>query len=281
MQIILNDEKEEDEEKEEVKEEEEEKKEVNEEEETEKEVDVQVVESKRIDDVHPNVVVLQVDEEGECETADETRQEGKTALFLAIAPEICIQAASPMLLSPDEEEMAVTNEFDNTGPTETEMEEICGKLENEGTGQRLADPAEGSCRNLEDSETVETEVPLSPTDYSLVEEFDFGKKFDSGFESSIIDSEIMRQSRTEERLPSPTDYTLISESMEGSEMMGMRQPEQTIPEDVFAIPDPTTPSSRDLELYLETNFQASGQPVCDAFHEDLNHTCPQLTAGIK
>lgn len=103
-------------------------------------------------------------------------------------------------------------------------------------------------------------VPLSPTDYSLMEEsevFSFDavqpKKDlpNDDDEVSVCASEA-QSFLNNERPPSPSEYTLLTESVEGSDFNGTV--ELVMPDEVCSIPEPFAPTDDNNSEFSVTDF---------------------------
>jgi hypothetical protein len=166
-------------------------------------------------------------------------------------PEIAVQTASPMVLSPTEDEVELHAAMDNyNSQAWVDMDEVCAKADKEVEAEReeqeINNRNSGSQQNL-----CEIEVrPLSPADYTLDDDSDLPQIYDPVADYS-----------TNDRLPSPSQYSLLVDSVEESELI--RLTSNAIPDDVFAIPEPAVPNSNshDLNMYLECQYGKHDQDV--------------------
>ena len=237
-------------------------------------------------------------------------------LSLMFAPQIAIQEASPMVLSPTDDEMYNVGNYSNA--SELDMEKVCEqaateikaaemKQQMEDEDQVTVDELEciadvemqntdekrQQSRLAEDNRTDETTTqeifhvdnfghetrreieldlqgnitvdgtvegrPLSPSEYTLE---DINDNEDGEHDRQQTSADALRRrsfdslssASLEERAPSPSEYTLITDSMEGS-LEPDRPTMQSIPDDVFAIPEPLAPTSeQDVNVYLEMQY---------------------------
>jgi len=180
-------------------------------------------------------------------------------------PEIAIQVASPMVMSPMEEEGDLYVAMEKYTHSWIDMEQACEKADAEIKAEELRAHEHDSSSNVDPitssavidaeelfddevqiaEETDDQERPLSPADYTLEDDGDFAQVDDH------IDNYQTRFS-AEDRAPSPSQYSLLVESTEESDLS--RLTSTLIPDDVFAIPEPVAPISRDLSMYLEIQY---------------------------
>jgi len=166
-------------------------------------------------------------------------------------PMISVQIASPVVMSPSEKEGALcsamekyanawTGNFDieedrqhANGNTEIDADYGTKYGMNCQQGHQLVDIVD-----MYDAE----DRPLSPTDYTLEDESDMNQMdAQDGYHSMLLDC----------RAPSPSEFSLLTESAEENELH--RLTHTAIPDDVFAIPDPS-PSSAEMNMYLAMQY---------------------------
>lgn len=234
------------------------------------------------------------------------RVDSSAPSFLMITPQIHIQGASPVVLSPTDDSSTMFSD-DHGGMVD--MEKVCEQAAmelafeaesasysssdlaktavskdeilhiKEADGDKEGDDKEfvlSGARGLEplklpvlpaedqdDGMGISFEedagnVPLSPTDYSLMDESEvysidvakdtFSER--SALEEKDMFSDYAASSVAVGRLPSPSDYTLLTESLEGSDLIGMTE-EQVMTEDVFATSEPVEPSVEGYSAFME------------------------------
>lgn len=163
---------------------------------------------------------------------------GKLSVGLAL-PEIAFQAASPTVMSPTEEHGELCLAMEKYAHAWLDMEEVCEKADAEIKAEEEHDKTISS----KDDNTCDTDAerPLSPTDYTLEDDGDLNQ----------VDYE--KQFSLADRVPSPSEYSLLIESAEENELI--RITNTAIPDDVFAIPDPIAPTTCDLSMYLEIQYE--------------------------
>lgn len=246
---------------------------------------------------------------------------------LTMMPMIQVQGASPMILSPTDEQ-TFTGAYDGSHGGTVDLEKVVKKagmeLEREAEGSSFIIP-EGVFENKDIAEanfsaicveenldqdqnqelvTLELRgsketypledrddgvgisfeedvgnIPLSPTDYSLMEEsevFSFDavqpkKDLPNDDEVSVCASET--QFLNNERLPSPSEYTLLTESVEGSDFNGTV--EAVVPDDVCSIPEPFAPTDDNSE-FSGTDFfnEPADEEVPDSEPNFSTIACP-------
>lgn len=233
------------------------------------------------------------------------RVDSSVPSFLMITPQIHIQGASPVVLSPTDDSSSMFSD-DHGGMVD--MEKVCEQAAmelafeaesaiysssdlaktavskdeilhiKEADGDKEEDDEEfvlNGARGLEplklpvlpaedqdDGMGISFEedagnVPLSPTDYSLMDESEvysidmakdtFSER--SALEEKDVFTDYTASSVVVGRLPSPSDYTLLTESTEGSDLIGMT--EQVMTEDVFATSEPVEPSVEGYSAFME------------------------------
>jgi len=161
-------------------------------------------------------------------------------------PVISVQIASPVVMSPSEKEgtlcsamekyaHAWTGNFDIEEQTESETEVNDGR-KSDGICQQERPDVDSA--NMGDDDNR----PLSPTDYTLEDESDvIQADAEDAFHPILLDC----------RVPSPSEFSLLTESAEENELN--RLTHTAIPDDVFAIPDPS-PSSTEMNIYLAMQY---------------------------
>jgi len=161
-------------------------------------------------------------------------------------PMISVQIASPVVMSPSEKEGTLCSAMEKyanawTGNFDIEEQTGCKTVVN---GGRKTDAICQQERSNVDSADVGTEEdrPLSPTDYTLEDESDMIQAdAEDAFHPMLLDC----------RVPSPSEFSLLTESAEENELN--RLTHTAIPDDVFAIPDPS-PSSAEMNMYLAMQY---------------------------
>lgn len=252
---------------------------------------------------------LEPEQDGDFERAGVRVDNGGVPSFLMITPQIHIQSASPVVLSPTDDSSTMNN--DDRGDM-VDMEKVCEQAAMELTSEaHSASYSSNVAKTVEckDDETLSIKevddvkygndeefgssgakggveplklpglpvedqddgmgisfeedagnVPLSPTDYSLLDEsevysvVDVAKDTFSAPEERdfFTDHTMASSSFVVDRLPSPSDYTLLTESIEGSDLIGLTE-EQRMSEDVLAIPEPVEPSMEGYSAFVEVS----------------------------
>jgi len=161
-------------------------------------------------------------------------------------PVISVQIASPVVMSPTEKE---------EGTLCSAMEKYAhawtGNFDVEDTSQQsdyeteVAADVSGQqgCQDVDNADMGDAEDrPLSPTDYTLEDESDMIQPdAEDAFHPILLDC----------RAPSPSEFSLLTESAEENELH--RLTHAAVPDDVFAIPDPS-PSSTEMNMYLAMQY---------------------------
>ena len=161
-------------------------------------------------------------------------------------PMISVQVASPMVTSPGEEEGRLCSAMEKYANAWT------GKFDIDETEHVDADDVKksdgGSARHGRRDDVDEADLsdaddrPLSPTDYTLEDESDVNQ---------LDGQDAYRPVLSECRAPSPSEFSLLTESAEENELH--RLTHNAVPDDVFAIPDPS-PSSAEMNMYLAMQY---------------------------
>ena len=157
-------------------------------------------------------------------------------------PMISVQIASPMVMSPgaeDEESGGLCSAMEKYANAWTGKFDIDETAADAGDGHK--DDDEGDVGMSED----EDDRPLSPTDYTLEDESDVNQL------DSHVDGGAYQPMMLDCRAPSPSEFSLLTESAEENELH--RLTHNAIPDDVFAIPDPS-PSSAEMNIYLAMQY---------------------------
>jgi hypothetical protein len=158
--------------------------------------------------------------------------------------------------------------------------------------------------SVPDSPTDEPR-PLSPTDYTLEPDAEVEPegRIEADTSQQIFIEQSIQAARTSEGSPeedrplSPSEYTLMSQSTGSEELFRMQNQAHTvvdsIPEDVFSVPEPIEPSSVEhvdlLEQVLATEQQYSDEVARDTLMidsslpstTDITHQPPSTTQGTK
>jgi len=160
-------------------------------------------------------------------------------------PMISVQVASPMVISPGEEEGGLCSAMEkyanawtgNFNIDETDVDADDGKKSDVTPSQHE------SQKDVDDADLSEADDrPLSPTDYTLEDESDVNQlDTQDAYQPMLLDC----------RAPSPSEFSLLTESAEENELH--RLTHNAIPDDVFAIPDPS-PSSAEMNMYLAMQY---------------------------
>ena len=180
--------------------------------------------------------------------------DSRAACGLAL-PNIAIQAASPTVMSPTEEhDGELCHAMEKYAQAWFNMEEVCGIADAEM--KAVTEIGDQECHGLpgvdhdvraagEIPMDIEEDRPLSPADYTLEDDGELillGSHTEEYQTPSVLDN----------RLPSPSQFSLLVESAEENELA--RITNTTIPDDVYAIPDPATPSNGDMSIYFEMQY---------------------------
>ena len=153
-------------------------------------------------------------------------------------PMISVQVASPMVMSPGEEEGGLCSAMEKyanawTGNFYIDETDVDGK-KSDVTPSYHERQEDADDADLSDGD----DRPLSPTDYTLEDESDVNQ---DTYQPMLLDC----------RPPSPSEFSLLTESAEENELH--RLTHNAIPDDVFAIPDPS-PSSAEMNMYLAMQY---------------------------
>ena len=186
-------------------------------------------------------------------------------------PAISVQIASPMAASPPEEEGGLCSAMEKYAHAWT------GNFDFEEDGDDTgADTEDGKKPDMsyqqgrqEDADNGEVsdedDRPLSPTDYTLEDESDMNR---------ADTPEVYHPTLLECRAPSPSEFSLLTESAEENELH--RITHNAVPDDVFAIPDPS-PSSTEMNMYLAMQYE---QFSCSHHPDSTNDSVPMPGTNI-
>jgi len=175
-------------------------------------------------------------------------------------PQISVQIASPVILSPSDKEEGVLcsamEKYANawTGNFDVEDEDVSQQMDSVDDAETFGVRG-GQGMDMDDR-------PLSPTDYTLEDESDFIQPETDAFQLDC-------------RAPSPSEYSLLTESTEENDLTQrlIHAAPAMPPEDLFAIPDPS-PSSAEMNIYLAMHDQFA----CS--HRRLENDTNDIMPGI-
>jgi len=178
-------------------------------------------------------------------------------------PMISVQIASPVAMSPTEKEgtlCSAMEKYANAWTGNFDIDEACDQAgrnsEIDADGNKKSDV---SCeQGHQDVEMCDVEDrPLSPTDYTLEDESDLNQSdARDAYHPMLLGC----------RAPSPSEFSLMTESAEENELHRLTY--TAVPDDVFAIPDPS-PSSAEMNMYLAMQYD---QFACSRHPDDTNHS---------
>jgi len=162
-------------------------------------------------------------------------------------PVISVQIASPVVTSPTEKEGTLCSAMEKyahawTGNFDFEEADGNGEIDaDDGKKSGVIYQQGHQYMDVDDACDAE-DRPLSPTDYTLEDES----------ESNQVDSQdVYYPMMLDCRAPSPSEFSLLTESAEENDLR--RLTHNAIPDDVFAIPDPS-PSSAEVNMYLAMHY---------------------------
>lgn len=154
-------------------------------------------------------------------------------------PMISVQVASPMVMSPGEEEGGLYSAMEKYANAWTGKFDI-DETDADANKSDVSSSGRGRQEDVDDADVSDVDDrPLSPTDYTLEDEFDVNQL--DTHDPVLLDG----------RAPSPSEFSLLTESAEENELHRLTQ--NAVPDDVFAIPDPS-PSSAEMNAYLAMQY---------------------------
>ena len=164
-------------------------------------------------------------------------------------PVISVQIASPVVMSPTEKEGTLCSAMEKyahawTGNFDIEDEDGQQNTEIDADDSKTSGVScpQGHQDVDIDDMCDEEDRPLSPTDYTLEDESDINQvDGQDAYHPMLLDC----------RAPSLSEFSLLTESAEENELHRLTQ--TAIPDDVFAIPDPS-PSSAEMNIYLAMHY---------------------------
>ena len=196
-------------------------------------------------------------------------------------PKIAIQEASPMVQSPADEALF----FPTEDIKEEDVDEVYytgGEKQSEEVGVDSVKPSDTEIPAV--AETCESQAgqeegmawqerPLSPTDYTLEPEAEPEGRIGSDTSQQIFIEQSIEATRPpDDRPPSPSDYTLVTDESAVTESIAAKG---SIPEDVFSVPEPVEP--RDVgQVFEPGESQSDGHrsPSSPAYTTDPPSTSP-------
>lgn len=163
-------------------------------------------------------------------------------------PAISVQVASPMAVGPGEEEEqegGLCSAMEKYAHAWTGNFDIEDAEDNGDDGKKCAvnGRTQQYPEDADNEDDAEDDRPLSPTDYTLEDESDVTQLDgqDVVYHPMLLDC----------RAPSPSEFSLLTESAEENELHRLTQ--TAVTDDVFAIPDPS-PSSAEINMYLAMQY---------------------------
>jgi len=155
-------------------------------------------------------------------------------------PMISVQIASPVVLSPSEKEEGVLcsamEKYTNAWTGNFDVADDSQPIDSVDDAEKF--DVSGRVVDMGDAD----DRPLSPTDYTLEDESDMIQS-DYAFRPIL---------QLDCRAPSPSEFSLLTESAEENDLQ--RLTHAAVPDDLFAIPDPS-PSSAEMNIYLAMHDQ--------------------------
>jgi len=163
-------------------------------------------------------------------------------------PVISVQVASPVPMSPRENEgtlCSAMEKFTNAWTGNFDIEDKVGEQNVEvdaSDGKNYDVICQLDHQDVDVADMYDEDRPLSPTDYTLQDESDINQlDAQDAYHPMLLDC----------RVPSPSEFSLLTESAEENELH--RLTHAPIPDDLFAIPDPS-PSSAEMNIYMAMHY---------------------------
>jgi len=209
------------------------------------------------------------DTDADEEVSDISARASPLDLDLSV-PMISVQIASPVPMSPSEKEgtlCSAMEKYANAWTGNFDIDDVCQQPESVGETEVNVDKkSDAGCEDVDNSDMGDAEDrPLSPTDYTLEDESDMIQPdAEDSFHPMLLDC----------RAPSPSEFSLLTESTEENDLQRLTHTGVCIPDDVFAIPDPS-PSSAEMNMYLAMQYD---QFACSQHPDSTNDSA--LTPGI-
>jgi len=168
-------------------------------------------------------------------------------------PMISVQIASPVVMSPTEKEGTLCSAMEKyanawTGNFDIEDgdQQVDGNTEIDADDDKKSGvSSQHGHQDVDVSDMCDEEEdrPLSPTDYTLEDESETNQvDIQDNYHPVRLDGC---------QAPSPSEFSLLTESAEENELHRLTY--NAVPDDVFAIPDPS-PSSAEMNIYLAMQY---------------------------